>query len=105
MKIRKIPERFEKWKDKFVQIDREGDIAFFVRELTGGGIAYEVIKIRLTEPHPRSLDTRYDKIEKYPSDNEFGTFGWSFNGDNAFQRRAAYEKFKELTRRKNGNQH
>jgi hypothetical protein len=38
---------------------------------------YEVVIIRLSEPHPKSTQG-FDLIEVYPSSHNWGTCGWTF---------------------------
>ena len=97
MKIKRLPSRFKKQQDEFTLIERKRNIALYERRASSGAVSYEVIRITKTNPHPLSDNEEgYEKIEHYPSDNEFGSLGWSFNADNPFQRREAFKKYKEL---------
>jgi hypothetical protein len=72
------------------EIKKNGYLYELVKRLDGkciyaqkdGGrlIAYEVFKTKLTRPHPKMLEDlqNYDKVETFPSDEEFGVRAWTF---------------------------
>lgn len=77
--IQKIKEEFNKSGFNYKMVKRAGDVAIFKQSLINGSYScYEVIAIKLSEPHPVwNKDCEYDLIECYPSNSEWGKNGFT----------------------------
>jgi len=81
----------------YTQIKRHGDVALYSQSKGDRIVGYEVIIIKQGAPHPHSKST-FDKIELYPSDQQFGVNGWSFGnyGDLSIALHNAQNKFNQI---------
>jgi len=65
---------------QFRQLKRDGNIALYEKR-DGASRSYEIIKIRSKEENKTIIEGRkitFKGGEYYPSDSEWGDFGWSF---------------------------
>lgn len=86
MKLWKIPEKFRKNGFDFKLLQREKDIAIYELSSKGVVLGFEVHKVRkMPIPATSRVDSElvlrgYIFRERLPSNENFGNFGWSFNG-------------------------
>lgn len=100
--VKPLPKRFKRGGYHFVQIKREGPFAMYLQtssempdEAKGSNdkSAFEIIRVR-TIPARVAFGKEIGSYERYPSDEEWGTFGWT-----AIGREAAEKKFEEVKSR------
>jgi len=74
-----LPKVIRKLGFTFTQIWRRDDVAIFEQSKPGWSKpAYEVILIRIVKGHPKGKNA--DRlVERYPSNNDWGTWGWTHN--------------------------
>jgi hypothetical protein len=79
------------WRDRFLHelVERSGPIAIYRKSKLPPGalqscvladpyVGYEVVKIQTGPPHPQDADRDlWDLVERYPSNEQWGTHGWS----------------------------
>lgn len=103
--IKPLEVDFVKRKFDYHQIKRSEKAAIYQQtDEDGTVVSYETISIRISPPHPNSVTT-FDKVELYPSDEQFGVSGWSFAtfGDLSSALQLAQQKFEQITLTHNGN--
>jgi hypothetical protein len=100
--VKPLPKRFKRGGYHFVQIKREGPFAMYLQTSSempddyaakGDKSAYEIIRVR-TIPARVAFGKEIGSYERYPSDEEWGTFGWT-----AIGHEAAEKKFEEVKKR------
>lgn len=97
--VRTLDKTIEKRGFTYQQIERKDNVAIYSQTPLDDNIpvAYEVILIKRGLPHPHTKSD-FDKIELYPSDQQFGLNGWSYGnyGDLSIALQNAQNKFNEL---------
>ena len=80
MKIRILPERFDKANFRYTLIRRRDNVAVYRRKhLRFDHGDFEVVVIRASKPHPKDPNPeRYDRVEIYPSDSAWGILGFTY---------------------------
>ena len=75
MRVRRLHTAIKKNRYQYKLIERTPTKAIYAQEDYG----YEVFKINLFKPHPKSLDDleRYDLVEYFPNNEDFGRKAWS----------------------------
>lgn len=79
MRIKKLQSIIKKNGYKYHLVKRDEHKAIYAQH--GDKIyAYEVFKTKLAKPHPKSENdcAMYDKVEIFPSDEEFGIRAWTY---------------------------
>jgi len=79
--MRKIPAQFTKKGFEYRLVSRNGDIAIY-EQSSDTQKWYEVVVIKKIKETEFNMDGRLvvsPPREKYPSDNEWGTLGWTFH--------------------------
>ena len=89
MKIRILPERFDKANFRYTLIRRRDNVAVYRRKhLRFDHGDFEVVVIRASKPHPKDPNPeRYDRVEIYPSDSAWGLFGFTYRSENEAMRK------------------
>jgi len=78
MEYKPLKEKFTKKGFDYKLIKREGDKAIYSQTKGPKIKCYEVIKIRRHDGYTIA-DVYMEPSETYPSDSEWGVFGWTFN--------------------------
>lgn len=89
-----LPTTFTRSGWTFTQLARVGDVALFRKSKQGFGypiVSFEVIKVQKREAWSMG-DQTFPAKEGYPSDEQWGTAGWT-----CLNLEAANKKLKELT--------
>lgn len=92
MKHKPLEKEFTKWQFTFREIKREKDIAIYEQTRTSDGefCSYEVIKVRTHDGY-EIADNKIDPAEMYPSNELWGTYGFTLP-----TLKLANKKFEEL---------
>ena len=87
LKIKKLPEIISRNGFEYRLHNRTEKKAIYSQHFKKRKIiAYEVFKIKLSNPYPFS-DSDFDKIEYFPSNESFGKFAWTYKTlDEAYKR-------------------
>jgi hypothetical protein len=67
---------------EFEQLERDGNIGLYRKE--GAGTYYEVIIIRQRDRNEATIGGKlvvFEAKEAYPSDEDFGTYGWCLTSE------------------------
>lgn len=76
MKLRELPQEFEKKGVKYTQIEKNDTFVIYrCKNLEFEDEYFELFRYRLQPPHPYSNED-YDMIEAYPTENQFGLSAW-----------------------------
>lgn len=80
MRLGIIPQEFTKKGVRFRLVERNVTGCVYSRELGGILEGYEVFRHKTGKPHPMATEqcAKYDRIEKYPCDEEFGRRAWTY---------------------------
>jgi hypothetical protein len=71
-----LPTEFEDRLFRYVQVEREGDIAIFTQEHKASGhVRYEVVLIRVQKEHTWPTGVTTPEKEAYPGSTSWGRFG------------------------------
>jgi hypothetical protein len=71
-----LPTGFEDRLFRYVQVEREGDLAIFTQEHKASGIVrYEVVLIRVQKEHTWPTGVTTPEKEAYPASTSWGRFG------------------------------
>lgn len=77
MNYKPLKESFQRKGFTYTLVKREGDKAIYEQKIEKKQLAYEVIKIRRHDGY--TIGGVYiEPSEIYPSDNDWGTFGWTY---------------------------
>lgn len=77
MNRKPIPERFTKCGFKFAQVERQGDVAIFLKSSPHGGRSFEVVKIGGHDGY--TIAGKYiEPAETYPSSETWGSDGFTY---------------------------
>ena len=86
MKIRELREKFVRKGVNYTQKEKNNEFVIYeCKDEEHNNTYYEVFKYKLANPHPLD-EGNYDKIEVYPSDNQFGVTGWCCSCKNSLKR-------------------
>jgi hypothetical protein len=79
-RIKKLSPIIKKNGFLYEEIKRNDEKCIYSQKDNGLIIAYEVFKHRLSKPHPKAIEDlkNYDKVEIFPSDEEFGSRAWTY---------------------------
>lgn len=80
-RIKKLPETVRKNGFAYQLVKRDDKKCMYAQHNgMGRVIAYEVFKTKLGSPHPKALEDvkNYDKVERFPGDEEFGVRAWTY---------------------------
>jgi len=77
MKLRILPQQLRVNHRTMRQLMRRDQIAIYEDSERKG--YYEVIVVRITNPHPRDRNLEgFTHVELYPPGNQWGVYGWTF---------------------------
>jgi hypothetical protein len=76
MRVKKLNNNIRKNGFDYKLIERTESKAIYAQQDHG----YEVFKIKSGNPHPLAVDdlANYDKIERFPGDEDFGKSAWTY---------------------------
>lgn len=88
MKLRLLPEVFEKKGVRYTQLNKivkefvegsetksDGIVIYKCENLEYNDVYYEVFRYRIALPHPHDAED-WDMVEVYPSNESFGVWAW-----------------------------
>jgi len=78
MNYKPLKESFSRKGFTYTVVKREGDKAIYEQKSGKKILAYEVIKIRRHNGYTIA-GVFMEPAETYPSDNDWGTFGWTYS--------------------------
>lgn len=83
MKIKYLPKEFVKKGVKYTLLEKNDVFVLYRCDSVEYNYGYyEVFKPRMAKPHPLSGED-YDLVELYPTDEQFGLFGWCCSSEKA----------------------
>jgi hypothetical protein len=103
--VKPLPKKFKRGGYYFTQLKREGPFALYFQSSSEAAkepsaendkSAYEIIRVRVI-PARAAFGKDIGAYERYPSDEEWGTFGWT-----AIGREAAEKKFEDVKQKFGG---
>lgn len=88
------------------QIARDGDVALYRRSRNGAQEHFEVIVVQKSkggEAKMGGVDVVFEPKERYPSAEDWGTFGWTYTTfDLAWEKLMAVKAAREMEERASG---
>lgn len=102
--VRPLPKKFKRGSYYYTQLKREGPFALYFQSSSetasppdgNDKSAYEIVRTRVI-PARAAFGKDIGSYERYPSDEEWGTFGWTSIG-----REAAEKKFEDVKQKFGG---
>lgn len=79
MVVRKLAENITKRGFDYALVERNDKVCLYSQSCDGRIMSYEVFKVKLSKPHPKSPSVGvHDKVEVYPQDEDFGHLAWTY---------------------------
>jgi hypothetical protein len=87
IRIKKLKNEIKKNGYMYRLVERTDLKAIYAQEDYG----FEVFKVKLDKPHPKAEEDikKYDKVERFPCDEDFGKHAWTYKTLEEAQKRYA----------------
>jgi len=92
---------------RFVEVKREGNAAVYEkRDVETQRVVYEVIEVQMSERSVRvigGVEVEFKAKERFPSDEEFGRYGWTYGSMSDAEERFEWLKSRIADRQKSND--